>query len=83
MGITSRWKGAWIWLVIATCIRGGRAQGDVNGQELLIDQIKKTVVYLQGVFPCHQPRIANGVVVLGADGTPLYETACTRWALDF
>jgi hypothetical protein len=47
-----------------------------NGQELIIDQVKKTVVYLQGDYPCHEPHMVNDVQALAADGTPIYDTIC-------
>lgn len=47
-----------------------------NCQELMIDQVRKTVVYLQGQYECHEPHIVNGVQALAADGTPVFDTAC-------
>jgi hypothetical protein len=54
-----------------------------NGQELLIDQVKKTVVYLQGEFACHEPHMVNGAQASAADGTPIYDTQCLQVGTGF
>lgn len=59
------------------------AQTAGQGQELIIDQIKKTIVYIQGEYPCHVPEIKNGSQVLGADGRPAYIDHCTQVGTGF
>jgi hypothetical protein len=54
-----------------------------RGQDLPIDQIRKTVVYLQGDFLCREPDIVNGVQALAPDGTPLYKTKCSQVGTGF
>lgn len=55
-----------------------------NGQELLIDQVKKTVVYLQGSYPCSEPRTVNGAPAVTPEGTPRREiTICSQSGTGF
>jgi hypothetical protein len=54
-----------------------------GGQDLIIDQVRKAVVYVQGDFPCRVPRIVNGVQALAPDGTPIFETTCSQVGTGF
>jgi hypothetical protein len=55
-----------------------------TGQSLPIDQIKRTVVYLQGSYACRVTRKANGVPVLGQDGNPILdESQCHQSGTGF
>jgi hypothetical protein len=51
--------------------------------ELLIDQLKRTVVFLQGDFPCHEPRIVNGVPATTPEGTQIFESMCSQVGTGF
>jgi hypothetical protein len=59
------------------------AQNKDVTQELIIDQVKKTVVYLQGNFECREPHIVNGVQAVAADGTPIFDTSCAEVGTGF
>ncbi len=74
---------ALMWLLFATCAPIAIGQGSGAAPELLIEQIKKTVVYLQGDFPCHVPRIVGGVPVSAADGSPVFDTGCSQVGTGF
>ena len=67
---------AWAPVVLMFCAPRGGAQGIATTQVLPIEQIKKTVLYLQGDYPCHEPRMVNGAQALAPDGTPIFETVC-------
>lgn len=75
--VARRWRILFAVLIAVSIVPDG------HGQELLIDQVKKTVVYLQGVFPCHELNLVNGVPMLAADGTPSYDTQCRQVGTGF
>lgn len=54
-----------------------------HGQDLIIDQVRKTVVYLQGEFPCHEPHMVNGAQAVAPDGTPVSDTTCPQAGTGF
>jgi hypothetical protein len=74
-------------LVILLCLgsNGARAQSQEPSTlpDLMIDQIKKTVVYLQGDYDCHEPRVVNGVPAVAADGTPIFDSRCSEVGTGF
>lgn len=58
------------------CAPAGQAQGSPSTQSLPIEQLRKTVLYLQGDYPCHEPRMIDGVQARTPDGTLIFETVC-------
>jgi hypothetical protein len=72
-----------VLLTLTLCALGIDAQGDPSTQPLPIEQIKKTVLYLQGDFPCHEPHIENGVQTLAPDGTPVFDSVCPQVGTGF
>lgn len=60
-----------------------KAQSNDATNELIINQVKKTVVYLQGNFECKEPHIVNGVQAVAADGTQVFDTNCSEVGTGF
>ncbi len=38
---------------------------------------------MQGVFPCHEPHMVNGVQALAPDGAPVFDNRCTQVGTGF
>ncbi len=70
-------------IILILCATRGNTQSNPGTQALPIEDIKKTVVYLQGDYACHEPRVINGVQALAPDGTPIYETVCREVGTGF
>jgi hypothetical protein len=49
----------------------------------MIDQVRKTVVYLQGQYACHEPHMVNGAQAVAADGTPIFDSNCSQTGTGF
>ena len=69
--------------VIVALILGVLTPINASSQELPIDQIKKTVVYLEGDFPCHEPLIKNGLQAKTPEGSPIFQSSCSQVGTGF